>query len=123
MTSSPTHNVHSLPASPSSEDRKREAVAALDAVLATVGQGRSFLSPWECFHFGQGLKALLAGEYKKVWAAAESALTPFAERTTRAKAELRAAGPLETCSVALARQKLAAAKTGLPQVPPPQART
>jgi hypothetical protein len=113
MSSSPTHHFHAPIAAPTSEDRKREAATALEAVLATVEQGRSFLSPWECFHFGQGLKALLAGEYKKVWTAAESALTPFAERTTRARAELRAAGPLETCSVTLARQKLAVAETSL----------
>jgi hypothetical protein len=115
MTNAPTDNFRSPAASLTALDRKCEAVAALEAVLATVEQGRSFLSPWECFHFEQGLKALLAGEYKKVWVAAESALTPFAERTMRARAEPRAAGSLETCSVALSRQKLAAATTGPPQ--------
>jgi hypothetical protein len=104
---------------PLTEDgRKREALAALDAVLTTVEQQQRHvhvLNPWECFHFWAGLHALQAGNYKKAWTEAELALVPFAERTSNAKAKVQAAGSLDQCNIAMLKQALAVAKTEPPK--------
>jgi len=92
------------------DSRRRDAAAALEAVLATVEQRRSVLSQWESFHFRRGLNALLAGDYKKAWNGAEDALTPLAERTASAKTRMKAAGPLDQCSIVVLRKELADAR-------------
>jgi hypothetical protein len=98
------------------EGRKREAVAALDAVLTTVEhQRRHVLNPWECFHFWAGLNALRVGNYKKAWTEAEFALVPFPERTSNAKAKVPAAGSLGQCNIAMLKQELAVAKAEPPK--------
>jgi hypothetical protein len=108
MTNSSAMNYLSPRVPLTDEGKRREAIAALQAVLATVEQRRPELSLWESFHFRRGLNALLAGDYKKVWDAAEDALTPFAERTARAKAEMmRAAGAADQRTITMLRRELA----------------
>lgn len=108
MSQLPAIYHHASPRLPLTEEgRRREAIAALEAVLDTVKQRRPVLSLWESFHFRRGLNALLAGDYKKAWGAAEDALTPFAERTARAKAEIRAAGAADQRTIAMLRRELA----------------
>ncbi len=105
------------PRLPLTEDgRKREAVAALGAVLtAAEQQQRHILNPWECFHFWAGIDALHAGHYKKAWTEAELALMPFAERTSNAKVKVQAAGSLGLCHIPMLRPVLAAAKADPPK--------
>jgi hypothetical protein len=115
MTSLPTIRHEPQRVALTEDGKRREAIAALEAVLATAEQRRPVLSPWECFHFRRGLTALLFGDYKRVWVEAEYALTPLAERASTAKAKVLAAGPLDPCHIAMLRLELAGAKPEPPK--------